>query len=52
MVDRKFSQKLKSQKVFMFCVEHFSQKCIIIDVELKVNDPLKNNFQMCRLKQE
>ena len=38
-VDRKFSQtKAFSQKVFfMFCLEHFSLKCIIKDVELKVN---------------
>ena len=25
----------------MFCLEHFSPKCIIKDIELKVNDPLK-----------
>ena len=42
MDDRKFSQtKPFSQKVFMFCLEHFSPKCIIKTIELKVNDPLK-----------
>ena len=42
-VDRKFSQtKTFSQKVFfMFCLEFFYLKCIIKDVELKVNAPLK-----------
>ena len=39
-VNRKFSKTKKvSQKVFfMFCLEYFSLKCIIKDVELKVNN--------------
>ena len=27
----------------MFCLEHFSLKCIIKNVELKVNDPLRDH---------
>ena len=46
MVDRKFPQtKTFSQKVFfMFCLEHFSLKCIIKNTKLKVNDPLNEAF--------
>ena len=45
-VDRKFSQtRTFSQNVFfVFCLKHFSLKCIIKDVELKVNDPLIKNW--------
>ena len=42
-VDRKFSQtKTFSQKMFfMFCLEYFFLKCVIKDVELKVNNALR-----------
>ena len=35
----------------MFCLKHFSLKCIIQDLELKVNDPFKVIFHYVSARQ-